>query len=168
MKHLLLTAIMLAGVAVVSAQEHQEHRSNPGDVAMAGYFGNSMIFRDQSGKPIEILYYRPDRTVREWRDGEWAEGTWTLNNGQDSSIICQTRDFLGKPFTFCHPFAPNKKVGDHWVSPEKGGGHPVTMGGIPVVNVNGKWVIADAPAATEPPKEIVSLEAGLVPPPAGK
>ena len=136
----------------------------PTDKAMEGYFGNTMMFRDEAGRIIEVIYYRPDHTLRSWRDDEWVEGQWLINNGQDNSTICQTRGILGGPASWCHAFAPYKRVGDRWISPETSGGHPAypaTAGGIPVAEAAGQNVIA---GSGPPPSLVMSLEAGLVPP----
>ena len=141
--------------------------------AVANYYGNSEVFRDHSGKVIEIINFRPDHTMRLWRNAEdgsngtWREGKWVINSGQDSTILCNgPNDPSGK--MYCHDFAPNKNIGDHWISIEKDG-HPDRAGGVPVVQKDGKWAMKDA-AATPVPADvlIMSLEKGIVEPPASK
>lgn len=115
------------------------------DSAMAGYFGNTFMFREDTGKLIEVIYYRPDHTIRSWRDGHWVDGEWLLNDAQDNGTIFQTRDMFGVPASWCHAFSPDKHVGDHWIAPETRGGHPtypIRVGGVAVVERDGQWVVA--------------------------
>jgi hypothetical protein len=134
------------------------------DQAMAGYFGNTMLFRDDCGKLIEVIYYRPDHTIRSWRDGMWVDGIWLINNAQDNSTIFQTREMLGTYASWCHSFSPGKKVGDRWIAPETRGGHPtypITVGGVPVVEERGVLVVI---GTRHTPSLVMSMEAGEVPP----
>jgi hypothetical protein len=146
--------------------------AEPADAA-ANYYGNSEVFRDHSGRIVEIINFRPDRTVRLWRNpadggpGKWREGKWVINTGQDSTILCHGPDDMPK-MMYCHSFAPNKNIGDHWISIEENG-HPTRPGGIPVVQKAGKWVMNDAAATAVPASVLImSLEKGLVVPPAAK
>ena len=135
-----------------------------GDKAMAGYFGNTMMFRDAAGKLIEIIYYRPDHTIRSWRDGIWVEGQWLTNDAQDNSTIFQTRDMSGTFASWCHSFSPYKEVGDRWIAPETLGGHPtypITVGGIPVVEKDGAPVVLGTRFT---PGLVMSMERGLISP----
>lgn len=163
----LATLSTLAGIGARAAE--------PADTADAAgnYYGNSEVFHDQSGKLIEIINFRADHTMRLWRipqndgNGAWREGKWLINSGQDSTILCHgPNETAGK--MYCHSFAPNKNIGDHWISIEKNG-HTDRPGGIPVVQKDGKWVMQDA-AATPVPADvlIMSLEKGLVEPPTTK
>jgi hypothetical protein len=141
-----------------------ETLGDDGDKGMAGYFGNTMMFHDDCGKLIEVIYYRPDHTVRAWREGMWVEGQWLINDAQDSSTIFQTRDMFGTFASWCHSFSPYKTVGDRWIAPETRGGHPtypITVGGIPVVEKDGALVVLGTRFA---PGLVMSMEKGLVAP----
>lgn len=167
-KKFLLAAGVAIGLGIATyASAQSEPAKSPAasatDAAMQGYYGNSAVMRNQDGKVIEVIYYRPDGTLRQWRD-MWAEGPWVLNSGQDSSTICKWQQSAAHlaPTAWCHAFAPNRQVGDHWVMPENKGGHPEVVGGISVAKVNGKWVIPNAAPNAAPLVEIWSLEKGLV------
>jgi hypothetical protein len=134
------------------------------DAGMAGYFGNTMMFRDLAGVIIEVIYYRPDHTMRSWRDGMWVEGEWLINNGQDNSIIMQSRDMFGHKASWCHAFSPFKQVGDRWIAPETRGGHPpypIVLGGIPVERAGGQNFVV---GTSWVPELVMSLVPGLVSP----
>jgi hypothetical protein len=145
------------------------HAAEPADAA-ANYYGNSEVFRDHSGKIVEIINFRPDHTMRLWRNagndgsGTWREGKWVINSGQDSTILCHGPDDTPAK-TYCHSFAPYKNIGDHWISIEKNG-RAERPGGIPVVQKDGNWVMKDAAATPVPANVLImSLEKGLVEPP---
>jgi len=134
------------------------------DKAMENYIGNTFYFRNDRGKLVEAIYYNLDHTVRAWRDGHWCDGLWLLNNGQDNSVICQTRDdIFDKPASWCHPFTPYKKPGDVWIAPETrhdgDPSYPLTAGGIPVVTVGGKYLIV---GTNMEPREYYRIERGHV------
>lgn len=132
---------------------------------IAGYFGNTVVLRDANGALVQLIRYRADHTMSSWRDGVWHEGQWLINNGQDSSIVAHTRQIGGKAFTWCHVFAPHKRIGDRWISPETHSGHPtypLAGGGIPVVTLAGRTVVEGTDHA---PGSVFSLEEGDVPPP---
>jgi len=148
---------------VQEAKRVASKKSEDVDGPVAGYFGNTMVFRAGDGKIAELFYYRPDHTMRFWRNGAWTDGKWVVNSGQDSSKIFHTYGILSKPASFRHPFAPFKKVGDRWINPETSCGIPLVPGGIPVITINGKSVVADTGLA---PGAMMSLEAGYVPAPA--
>ena len=148
------------------------HAAEPADAA-ANYYGNSEVFRDLSGKIVQIINLRPDHTMRLWRhasidgNGMWLEGKWVINSGQDSTIVCNGPDDTPTKM-YCHSFAPDKNIGDHWISIEENG-HATRPGGIPVVQKDGKWVMKDAVATAVPASVLImSLEKGLVEPPAAK
>jgi len=141
------------------------------DGALAGYFGNTVVFRDGNGQIVELIYYNADRTMRCWRNGAWVNAKWIINNGQDNSLIFHIYEIKGKPLCFCHPLAAYKKVGDRWISPETDAGTPVFptkatplqfLSSVPVVRQGRRSVIEgtnlDAGA-------VISLEEGLVTPP---
>lgn len=136
------------------------------DRALRGYFGNTFLFRKASGELVEVMHYAEDHTSRCWRDGSWCEnGIFLLNNGQDSSMIIQTRDdIFDIPASWCHPFAPFKQPGDKWISPEDRhsgeASYPLTAVGIPVVTVNGEEVIVGTDMH---PLEISEILRGNVP-----
>lgn len=138
--------------------------------AAANYYGNSEVFRDLSGKIVQIINLRSDHTMRLWRhaaidgNGMWLEGKWVINSGQDSTIFCNgPADTPAK--TYCHGFAPYKSFGDHWISIENNG-HEERPGGIPVIQKDGKWLMKDAAAKPVPANVLIqSLEKGLVEPP---
>jgi len=146
--------------------------AEPAD-AVGNYYGNSEVFRDHSGNIVEIINFRPNHTMRLWRnpanggDGKWREGKWVINSGQDNTILCNGPDDTPTKM-YCHSFAPHKNIGDHWISIEENG-HPTRPGGIPVVQKDGKWVMKDAAATAVPASVLImSLEKGLVAPPAAK
>jgi len=151
------------------AKEFEALPSNPKDKHAEGYFGNSLVMRKPDGTILHVIYYAADHTNPSWRDGRWTlpevcKG-WFINNAQDGSILFQTRcDIFPEPATWCHSFAPNKKVGDRWISPERFGHpvYPLSVGGVPVVMVDGKQVVAGVPGAE--PYEVFGIEAGLVSP----
>lgn len=167
----LFIALIWLAATQVSAQTAvtQLAAASSGDATIQSYYGNSLALRDQQGNIVEIIYYRPDHTLRQWRGGIWMEGPWMLNSGQDSSTICKSREVDGVAMAWCHAFAPNKQLGDHWINPETAkGGHPQVAGGIALIYVDGKWVIPHAPAGVPAPTEVWSLEKGLVPAPESK
>ncbi|WP_434106061.1 hypothetical protein [Paraburkholderia caffeinilytica] len=134
------------------------------DEGMEGYFGNTMMFKDDAGKVIEVIYYRPDHTMRSWRDGMWVEGQWLINDAQDNSTIFQTREIFGTFTSWCHSFSPYKKIGDRWIAPETRGGHPtypLTVGGVPVIEEDGVLLVMGTRFG---PSLVMSMEEGLVPP----
>jgi hypothetical protein len=132
---------------------------------IAGYFGNTMVLRDAAGKILQLIRYRADHAVSCWRGDFWRDGKWLVNNGQDGSIVAHTHLAAGKAVTWCHVFAPHKRIGDRWISPETRGGHPtypLTGGGIPVVTIDGRTVVE---GTDQCPGAVFSLEEGLVPAP---
>jgi len=132
---------------------------------IAGYFGNSAVLRNQAGQIVQLIRYRADHSMSSWRDGVWREGKWLINNGQDSSIVAHTRLVDGKYATWGHVFAPHKRIGDRWISPETANGHPtypLAGGGIPVVGTGDKMAVEGTDLAPGP---VFSLEEGLIAPP---
>lgn len=171
MKTLLLGAVATLHMATTYAQASAADHP---DKAVAGYFDNSQVFRDKSGAVFEIINFRADHTMRLWRDaakggsGTWREGKWVVNTGQDNTILCHWPDDVVPMKTWCHGFAPDKKVGDRWINPDKNG-HAQRSGGIPIVQKDGKWVRSDAPDKPLPDDVVIfTLEKGLVEPPARK
>lgn len=166
-----MKSALLPALAAMSLAWSCAHAAEPADAdAAANYYGNSEVFRDHSGNIVEILNFRPDHTMRLWRnpanhgDGKWSEGKWVINSGQDSTILCNGPNATPEKM-YCHSFAPRKNIGDHWISIEKDG-HPEHPGGIPVVQKDGKWVMQDAAAKPVPADVLImSLEKGLVEPP---
>jgi hypothetical protein len=139
--------------------------NNP-DKAMEGCFGNTVVMRDpDNGELIHVLNWRHDHTMSGFRvGGTWGHGQWLINNAQDNSILFQTRsDMFGCSASWSHAFAPYKKVGDRWVSPESQwqNAYPLAFGGIPVVDVNGKPVVMGTKSI---PQVIMCLEEGMVSP----
>ena len=106
------------------------------------YFGNTQVLRDGNGRIVELVKYREDHTMQVWKKGVWLEGRWVINNGQDASKVFHTFDVLGKPASWRHAFAPNKKPGDMWINPETANGLPVYNCGIGV-HLDGKRLIVD-------------------------
>jgi hypothetical protein len=152
MKIWILVTAMVAALAS-PAPDQEKRAPNLGYKAMESYYGNTVVFWGKDGKTItSLIYYSPDFTYREWRAGNWNNGTFIINNGQDNSLFCLTRINNGLPFTNCHPFAPNKQIGDHWYNTQTPGGCPAPGGGI----IDG----------VPPGGGGMSLEKGLVPPPA--
>lgn len=140
-------------------------RGKNADEALKGYFGNTFFFREATGLIVEVIYYNEDHTSHSWRDGKWCDGVHLLNNAQDNSMICQTRDdIFDIPAAWCHPFAPFKKEGDMWVSAEtRNNGepsYPFTAAGMPVVTVSGREVII---GTSMRPREIYQIERGRIP-----
>jgi len=133
-----------------------------------GYFGNSeVLIETTSGKVLGVGYYRSDFSLRHWNNGAWVEGSaYIVNNGQDCSMFIRTRtDFFKKPSGFAHAFAPNKKVGDCWVSPEVWGGapiYPLASGGVAVQNASGRYLVA---GTCFQPRTVHTLLEGEVSPP---
>jgi hypothetical protein len=117
MKKLLIPLLMGAAcwVATAGAQE-RPHEETAGYTAMKGYFGNSMVFYTPAGKVLAFIYFNPDLTYREWRHGKWMQGTFVINNAQDSSMLCLTRMEKDLPITNCHGFSKDKVVGDKWTN----------------------------------------------------
>jgi hypothetical protein len=168
----MMKTTLLPVLAALSLAWNCTPAAEPADAA-ANYYGNSEVFRDHSGRIVEIINFRPDHTMRLWRNaadggpGQWREGKWIINSGQDSTILCHGPDDTPK-MMYCHSFAPNKNIGDQWISIEENG-HATRPGGIPVVQKDGKWVMKDAVATAVPATVLImSLEKGLVEPPAAK
>jgi hypothetical protein len=132
---------------------------------IAGYFNNTMVLRDDDGDIVQMINYHADFSMRVWRDGEWSEGTWLINNGKGASIIMHTREVDGKLASWRHPFAAYKTVGDRWISPETSGGGPtfsLYKGGIPIIYSDGKLVVEGTDSS---PGAMFSIEEGFVEPP---
>lgn len=106
--------------------------------AIAGYFGNTQILRDENGAIAEMIQYNKDHTLRVWKKGVWLEGKWQINSGQDSSKVYHTFMVFDYPTTWRHGFAANKKPGDCWILPETDNGIPMITGGAACVKKDGK------------------------------
>jgi hypothetical protein len=119
MKNLLISLSMLVVLtSAAGAQDGtpQAKSHTAGYTAMEGYYGNTMVFWTPAGKILALIYYNPDLTYREWRHGKWMDGTFIINNAQDSSILCLTRMENNLPITNCHSLAKDKVVGDKWTT----------------------------------------------------
>lgn len=119
MKNLLISLLVGTALTFTAGAQAKTPRHGPptaGYTAMNGYYGNTMVFWTPAGKVLALIYYNPDLTYREWRHGRWMHGTFVINNGQDSSILCLTRMQDNLPLTNCHAFAKGKVVGDKWTS----------------------------------------------------
>ena len=115
MKNLLIT-LLVGATLVASAGAQEKTHETAGYTAMKGYFGNSMVFWTPAGKMLAFIYFNPDLTYREWRHGKWLQGTFVINNAQDSSLLCLTRMENNLPITNCHGFTKDKVVGDKWTN----------------------------------------------------
>jgi hypothetical protein len=112
MKNLLVA--LLIGMALASPAFSQDKAQTSGYAAMNGYFGNTEVFWTPTREVQALIYYNPDFTYQEWRHGKWVQGTFVLNNDQDSSVLCKTRMENSLPITNCHRFESGKVVGDKW------------------------------------------------------
>src|SRR5450755_4022930 len=116
----MMKTTLLPVLAALSLAWNCTPAAEPADAA-ANYYGNSEVFRNHSGKIVEIINFRPDHTMRLWRNAEndsngtWREGKWVINSGQDSTILCNGPDDPSAKM-YCHDFAPHKNIGDHWIS----------------------------------------------------
>jgi hypothetical protein len=119
MKNLLISLLIAAALASTASPQDKAppgKTKTAGYTAMNGYYGNTMVFWTPAGKVLALIYYNPDFTYQEWRQGKWMQGTFIINNAQDSSILCLTRMEDNLPITNCHSLAKDKVVGDKWTS----------------------------------------------------
>jgi hypothetical protein len=115
-----MTSLALLLFALQAAAPSADAANKPD--AMAGFYGNTVVFTAADGHVVRKITYNKDGTYQEVQGSRVENGRYVINNGQDNSVICQTIP----RGTFCHDFKASafKHVGDSWTSDDGRG--PVT------------------------------------------